>query len=204
MYLKFFKRFFDLVFSIVLGLIMSPFILIISFVILCLYGWPIFYIHSRIGFSGKLINIFKFRTMYVDAEVKLEKHLRDNPKDRKIWSEKHKLTNDPRITKFGLFLRKYSLDELPQILNVLKGEMSLIGPRPIVDDEVKKYGDSFNFYKKVKPGITGLWQVSGRNDIDYSKRVALDEFYVSNVSFLLDLMILLKTLPAIISKKGAY
>ena len=86
-------------------------------------------------------------------------------------------------------MRKYSLDELPQILNVLKGEMSLIGPRPIVDDEVKKYGDSFNFYKKVKPGITGLWQVSGRNDIDYSKRVALDEFYVSNVSFLLDLMI---------------
>ena len=114
---------------------------------------------------------------------------------------KDKLTNDPRITKFGLFLRKYSLDELPQILNVLKGEMSLIGPRPIVDNEIKKYGDSFNFYKKVKPGITGLWQVSGRNDIDYSKRVALDEFYVSNVSFLLDLMILLKTLPAIISKR---
>ena len=204
MYLKFFKRFFDFVFSIVLGLIISPFILIISFVVLCSHGRPIFYIHSRIGFSGNSIDIFKFRTMYLDAEFKLEKHLREHPKDRKIWNEKHKLINDPRITNFGLFLRKYSLDELPQILNVFKGEMSLVGPRPIVGDEIKKYGDSFNFYKKVKPGITGLWQVSGRNDIDYSKRVALDEFYVSNLSFLLDLLILLKTFPAIISKKGAY
>ena len=204
MYLKFFKRFFDIFFVIIVVLIISPVFICIMIVNFLLNGNPIFFTHSRLGCSGKLFNVYKFRTMHLDADGMLQKYFKDSPDDRKNWNEKHKLINDPRINNFGFFLRRYSLDELPQLLNVLKGEMSLVGPRPIVNDEVEKYGDSFNFYKKVKPGITGLWQVSGRNDIRYNKRVELDVFYARNISFLLDLSILFRTLPVIIFKKGAY
>jgi lipopolysaccharide/colanic/teichoic acid biosynthesis glycosyltransferase len=142
--------------------------------------------------------------MYLNSEDILESYFIKNSDAKRIWEEKHKLYNDPRVNKFGKFLRKFSLDELPQIFNVLKGNMSLVGPRPIVLDEIKKYGSSLSFYKKLKPGITGLWQVSGRNDLSYSKRVQLDVFYIQNVTFFMDLSILLKTFPAIFFKKGAY
>ena len=204
MYSEFFKRIFDIFFVITGGLIISPLFFCIMIVNFLLYSNPIFFTHTRLGLSGKPINIYKFRTMYLGADERLQKHFKEFPEDIKIWNQKHKLINDPRINNFGVFLRKYSLDELPQLLNVLKGEMSLVGPRPIVNHEVEKYGDSFNVYKKVKPGMTGLWQISGRNDIRYSERVELDVFYVKNISFLLDLSILFKTLPVVIFKKGAY
>ena len=131
-------------------------------------------------------------------------HFEKYPYEKKFWEENQKLKNDPRITKVGYFLREFSLDELPQIFNVLKGDMSFIGPRPIVDSEKYKYGNDFSYYKKVKPGISGLWQVSGRNDISYSKRIELDCLYTKNISFLLDLKIFFKTFYVILMKKGAY
>lgn len=147
---------------------------------------------------------FKFRTMVADAEERLEEYLACIPEARLQWESERKLKEDPRITRVGLFLRKTSFDELPQLLNVLKGEMSLIGPRPIVTDEIEKYRENFKYYKAVCPGLSGLWQVSGRNDIDYGQRVMLDTFYVRNWSLWLDFMILLRTLPAVFKKEGAY
>ena len=160
--------------------------------------------HKRIGKKGKSFNLFKFRTMYSNSEVLLEKYLEKSDYARKEWTRNQKLYDDPRVTRFGKILRKYSLDEIPQLINVFLGEMSIVGPRPIVLDEVEKYKEKFEVYCKVKPGITGLWQVSGRNDIDYNKRIELDTFYVNNLNFFMDVSILIKTLPAVIFNKGAY
>ena len=142
--------------------------------------------------------------MVKDADLKLKDYLEKNPELRKEWETAFKLKRDPRVTKIGRFLRKYSLDEFPQLINVLKGEMSLVGPRPIVDDEVDHYGDSFDPYTWVRPGITGMWQVSGRSDTEYKKRIHLDEYYVRNWSLWLDIHILARTLTAVIKKDGAY
>lgn len=165
---------------------------------------PVFFLQKRIGNGGREFWCFKFRTMVLDADECLEQYLVENPLARHEWDNERKLKNDPRITPIGRILRRTSLDELPQMFNVLKGEMSLIGPRPIVAEEIEKYGNYFSYYKSVCPGISGLWQVSGRNDVDYAQRVMLDTFYVRNWSLWLDFMILLRTIPAVLRKNGAY
>ncbi len=158
----------------------------------------------RIGKGGKIIEIYKFRTMYENAEQILENILLENEHLRREWEEKRKLSRDPRVTRLGRFLRKSSLDELPQFINVLKGEMSIVGPRPITEEELKKYyGEFSSIYLQVKPGITGYWQVSGRSMVDYKTRVAMDVFYVLNWSIWLDFFILLKTVWVVIKGEGA-
>lgn len=186
----------------------SAFVLVLPvFVILCFAIWaqdggsPIF-AHRRIGRGGKLFPCLKLRTMVVDSERRLQELLESDPAAAFEWHVSQKLRNDPRITPLGAFLRKSSLDELPQLLNVLCGHMSLVGPRPIVAAEVKRYGRYFRFYCAVRPGITGLWQVSGRNDVSYRRRVAIDTVYARSRSMGMDLAILSRTVPAVISSRG--
>jgi lipopolysaccharide/colanic/teichoic acid biosynthesis glycosyltransferase len=157
-----------------------------------------------VGQHGKSIRVYKFRTMVENSRDVLAGELRKNPALRDEWIRTRKLVRDPRLTRAGRFLRRTSLDELPQIFNVLKGDMSLVGPRPIVQKEIARYGEIFPLYTQVKPGITGLWQISGRNDVSYVRRVELDQFYVYNWSVWLDLYILIRTIPTVISGKGAY
>jgi undecaprenyl-phosphate galactose phosphotransferase len=158
-----------------------------------------------VGKKGKIFKCFKFRTMYLDAEDRLERILSEDLIAREEWEKFRKIKNDPRITRVGKFLRKTSLDELPQLINVFKGEMSLIGPRPVVQEEIDKYyKDAAKLYFSVLPGITGLWQVSGRSDTNYEYRVALDAWYVRNWHPWIDIVILLKTIKVVISGKGAY
>ena len=164
---------------------------------------PVFYRAKRLGKNGKTIYVLKFRTMYQDADVKLDQLLAENPELQAEWKKNFKLDKDPRITKIGHFMRKTSLDELPQFINVIKGEMALIGPRPIVEKEVAYYGNDYKVFSSVKPGITGLWQVSGRSDIDYADRVALDVFYVNNWSIWMDLYIFIATFNAVLFHRGA-
>lgn len=166
-------------------------------------GHPVF-VHERIGFEGRRFRVYKFRTMYIDANERLEELLETSEESRRAWERDYKLKDDPRITNIGNFLRKTSLDELPQLINVLKGEMSLVGPRPITEDEIAKYGDYFEYFTAVKPGITGLWQVSGRNDIEYEERIQLDVWYVRNWSIELDIQILIKTVLVVLGRKGSY
>lgn len=198
------KRGMDLVFSVVGGFCILPLFAVIGMAIKLETPGPVFFRQSRIGRDGRTIHILKFRTMVQNAEEVLEKYLADNPDLRKEWEADQKLRNDPRITHVGAWLRRTSLDELPQLWNVLIGEMSLVGPRPIVENEIVKYGSAFNSYKRVRPGMTGLWQVSGRNDLSYKQRVHLDRFYISNWSTWLDLLILARTVPVVLGRKGAY
>jgi lipopolysaccharide/colanic/teichoic acid biosynthesis glycosyltransferase len=165
---------------------------------------PIFYSHRRIRKSGAFFSMWKFRTMCVNSAEVLEDYLARNPKARAEWNRTHKLREDPRITPLGLFLRRYSLDELPQLWNVLVGQMSLVGPRPIVAAEVEKYGDCFDCYCRVKPGLTGLWQVSGRSAVSYETRVALDCEYVTRWSLMRDIWILSKTFSSVVNQDGAF
>jgi Undecaprenyl-phosphate galactose phosphotransferase WbaP len=164
----------------------------------------VFYNQYRLGQYGKKIKVWKFRTMVSDADQVLEHYLKLHPDYRQEWEANHKIKNDPRVTRVGKILRRFSLDELPQLWNVLSGEMSMVGPRPIVDDEKRYYASCLRLYMQVKPGLTGLWQVSGRNDVSYEKRVQLDEYYVRNWSIWLDLYILARTFFAILGGKGAY
>lgn len=166
------------------------------------HSGPIFFRHERLGKDGKPINIFKFRTMYYTSKNNKNCILSKN--ELKEYESCYKIRSDPRITNLGLFLRKYSLDELPQFLNIFLGDMSLVGPRPIVSEEKEKYGSVFKEYCQVRPGLTGLWQVSGRNDLSYAERVALDHYYLTHWSLSLDFWILLRTIPAVLSAKGAY
>lgn len=198
------KRATDLFFSITGGLLIFPFFLLVIILIRMNSKGPALFKQKRIGLNGQEFKVYKFRTMVEDAEKALEKFLKENPEYQAEWDENHKLKKDPRITSVGKILRKTSLDELPQILNVIKGEMSLVGPRPIVESEIEKYGGIFQMYSHVRPGITGLWQVTGRSDTSYEERVTLDRYYVANWSFWLDIYILLKTIPAVLGKKGAY
>jgi lipopolysaccharide/colanic/teichoic acid biosynthesis glycosyltransferase len=164
----------------------------------------VFFGHDRIGQSGKKFTLWKFRTMIFDGKGVLERHLAQNHTARAEWEANHKIKDDPRVTSMGKFLRRYSLDELPQLWNVLKGEMSLVGPRPIVTDEIERYREGYSLYKRVHPGITGLWQVSGRTDASYDERVRFDEYYVRNWSIWLDIYILLRTFWAVLQRRGAY
>lgn len=167
-------------------------------------GGSAFYRQTRIGKGGKTFKVLKFRTMVENADKVLKKYLEENPEMMAEWNADQKLRNDPRITRTGRILRKTSLDELPQLWNVLKGEMSLVGPRPIVADEIDRYGDKFKYYAQVPPGISGLWQVSGRNDVDYEQRVGFDEYYVRNRSIWMNLHIIIRTFLVVLKRDGAY
>lgn len=197
------KRCFDIVVSILLLFLLAPLFL---FLILKVRqsGGPAFFGHTRIGRQGRAFPCYKFRTMVPDSAAVLEKLLRESPEARIEWEREFKLKNDPRITDIGDFLRRSSLDELPQLWNVLTGEMSLVGPRPVVADELEKYAEDVSYYLQVRPGMTGLWQVSGRNDVDYDTRVALDAWYVRNWSLWNDIVILLKTVKVVLARDGAY
>ena len=164
----------------------------------------VIFAHKRVGKNGILFPCYKFQSMVPNAQEKLKAYLAQNPSARKEWEETFKLTNDPRITKLGAFLRKTSLDELPQLWNVIKGDMSLVGPRPIVQEEIDKYDKNFREYSMVLPGITGMWQASGRSDTTYEERVAMDTWYVRNWSIWIDIMYLFKTIKAVFVGKGAY
>lgn len=198
------KRIIDICLVLFGGLIVSPILGLIAVFIKLDSKGSIFYSQSRVGYQGKPIQVWKFRTMVKNADQILEDFLNQNPELRSEWDDDYKLKSDPRITRVGHILRKLSLDEIPQIWNVLKGEMSLIGPRPIVSEEIERYGDTFELYKYVLPGLTGLWQVSGRNNTSYERRVNLDGYYVQNWSMWLDIYILIKTLWVVISRDGAY
>lgn len=167
-------------------------------------GGPILFGHTRIGKGGKKFKCWKFRSMTVDAAERLEAHLRMHPSARREWERDHKLRDDPRVTRWGAFMRKSSVDELPQLFNVLRGEMNLVGPRPIVEDEVRRYGRYIRHYAAVSPGITGLWQVSGRNDTTYRRRVAIDTVYRRTRCLRLDVWILVMTVSVVLTRKGSY
>lgn len=198
------KRTFDLVSSILGIIIISPILLIIALLIYKSSPGPVVFSHMRIGANGKKFPCYKFRSMVNNAQELLEDYLNKNPKAREEWENDFKLKNDPRITSIGSFLRRTSLDELPQLFNVIKGEMSLVGPRPIIDKEIEKYGDYIHDYYIVSPGMTGYWQVSGRSDVDYQERVQMDSWYVRNWSLWQDIILLFKTVGVVSGKKGAY
>ncbi|HEY3696000.1 sugar transferase [Phenylobacterium sp.] len=167
-------------------------------------GGPALFKHRRVGQGGAAFRCWKFRTMRVDAAERLAELLAHDPEARREWERDQKLRNDPRVTPLGAFLRKSSLDELPQLINLLRGEMNLVGPRPIVEAEIARYGWRYRHYQAVKPGITGLWQVSGRNHVDYRTRVALDSLYSQRRNMSLDVWILLRTAPAVLFSRGCY
>jgi len=196
---------FNYTLAILLLPLLLPIIGIIAILIKRESPGPVFFKHNRIGKDGKIIGTLKFRSMYQDAQERLEKLLEENPEIKKEWEENFKLKNDPRVTKIGAFLRKTSLDELPQIFNVLKGEMNFVGPRPVIQQEIDQYyKEHAEYYYMVKPGITGLWQVSGRSDTDYGYRIKTDKWYVSNWSLWLDIVILFKTVKVVAKREGAY
>jgi len=187
----------------VLLVLLSPLMLLVAWLTWKRDGAPIFFAHYRVGLNGKLFRCLKFRTMYRESEQMLADLLRDNAQAREEWQRDQKLSNDPRVTPVGNFLRRTSLDELPQLFNVLRGEMVLVGPRPITVAELTRYGRVRWHYLSVRPGITGLWQVSGRNDTSYEERVALDRNYVEQRSLWLDMHILFKTVGVVLSRDGA-
>lgn len=193
----------DLMLTLIGGTLLLPFLIAIAVLIRIDSPGPVFYGQIRIGQGGHRFRAWKFRSMVDNADQVLESYFQQNPELRDAWEQDHKLKNDPRVTRVGRFLRRTSLDELPQLWNILRGEMSLVGPRPIVDEEIWRYGDKLPLYSKVTPGLTGMWQVSGRNDISYEERVNLDAYYVRNWSVWLDIYILLKTVWVVLAGEGA-
>ena len=199
------KRAFDLSFSLIALLTLLPFLFLISALIYVTTPGPIFFAHHRIGRGGKPFKCLKFRTMTIGAEQSLTKILKSDPKLNAEWQKNFKLKNDPRVTKVGRYLRKFSLDELPQLINVIKGELSIVGPRPVMLTEIQTfYGSKAEKILSVRPGMTGLWQISGRNNCSYAERVQLDEKYVSSQSLKNDFKIIYKTIPALITSKGSF
>ena len=199
------KRALDVLGAIVLAVVFSPLILAIVIVALSRRGrGSIIYKHRRIGRDGRAFECLKFRTMVPNADQVLRELLERDPALEAEWVRDHKLRCDPRVTRLGRFLRRTSLDELPQLWNVMRGEMSLVGPRPVVPEELLRYGRNVRAYLSAKPGITGLWQVKGRNDTDYRRRIVLDTYYVRNQNLLLDLYILFKTTRVVLGGSGAY
>ena len=198
------KRAIDVLVAMIVLVTGLPVMIVVALAVKLTSPGPIFYGHKRLGFGEKWFSAWKFRTMYWNADAILRDYLAAHPEARDEWERDQKLKDDPRVTRIGRFLRRMSLDELPQVWNVLKGEMSLVGPRPIVAKEIDKYGNVFGTYSAVKPGITGMWQVSGRNDVTYEERVKLDQYYVANWSPWLDVFILAKTILVLIRRDGAY
>jgi exopolysaccharide production protein ExoY len=196
-------RFLDVSIALAGLLFFAPLMILIAAAIMA-SGGPVLFRQMRLGQGGELFACLKFRTMYVDAEQLLAEVLANDPVARAGWEREHKLRRDPRVSTVGRFLRKTSLDELPQLFNVIAGSMSIVGPRPIVAAEAKRYGRYIRTYCAVRPGITGLWQISGRNETSYRRRVACDVAYVRTRSALKDLLIIVKTIPAVCFARGAY
>ena len=201
---RFFVRVFDILFSSIGIILLMPVLMVVALLVYMQDGGPIFFGQQRLGENGKRFKCYKFRSMLKNAPELLDKYLKEHPELLDEWKRDHKLKNDPRITAFGQFIRKTSLDEFPQLWNVLKGDMSLVGPRPIVEAEVEKYKKSYRFYSSVRPGITGLWQISGRNNVSYNRRVAMDRVFCKEYSFMLYLYILFATIPAVLLQRGSY
>jgi exopolysaccharide production protein ExoY len=198
------RRCADVAIAVIALVILAPLLITTALLVWRQDGGPAFFGHRRLGEGGKTFRCWKFRSMVVNSQERLAEYLAANPAAASEWALNHKLKNDPRITGLGRFLRKSSVDELPQLFNVLVGEMSIVGPRPIVEAELEKYGHYIADYYSVRPGITGLWQVCGRNDVSYRRRVAIDVTYVRERTLLLDCKILLMTIPAILTSKGTY
>ena len=197
---KFVKRFFDIVLASIGMIVLSPIFLIISLAIKLESKGPIFFKHTRIGKDGKIIKIYKFRSMVNNAEDMIKEF---TPEQMKEYRENYKLTNDPRITKVGKFLRKTSLDELPQLINIIKGDLSIIGPRPVVSDELKKYGTNTRKFLSVTPGLTGYRAANGRSCTSYEQRMQMELFYIDNLSLKMDIKVFFKTIEAVIKREGA-
>jgi len=198
------KRGFDIVAALAAIILLLPLLGLIALAIKLWDRGPVFYRHRRIGLNGATFDCLKFRSMVVNGDEVLSHHLAANSEAAREWEETRKLKRDPRITPLGASMRKTSLDELPQLLNILKGEMSFVGPRPIVTAEVPKYGTTIAHYLRARPGLTGPWQVSGRNDVTYATRVALDRGYVEDWSFSRDLAIIAKTVRVVVCSRGCY
>jgi undecaprenyl-phosphate galactose phosphotransferase len=202
---RFLKRVFDLAVSFTATILLLPLFLVIAVIIKIDSRGPVLFIQERYKKEGKKFKLLKFRTMYVDADARLKEHLHQHPELQEEWDQYKKLKSfDPRVTRVGKFLRRFSLDEAPQILNVLKGHMSIVGPRPYLPREKQEIQQSAAIIFRVKSGLTGLWQIKGRNELNFDTRLKLDEFYVRNWSFLLDITIILKTFGAVLKGKGAY
>jgi undecaprenyl-phosphate galactose phosphotransferase len=197
------KRTMDVALTTMVVLALSPALLFLAYLVRR-DGGPALFAHTRIGRNGEAFRCLKFRTMVMNADKVLEKVLAEDPEARAEWERDFKLRNDPRITRLGRFLRTTSLDELPQLFNVLRGDMSLVGPRPIVNDEICRYGAAFHDYARCRPGITGAWQVSGRNDVSYGSRVKLDQDYAQRWSVGTDISVLWKTIFVVVARRGAY
>jgi lipopolysaccharide/colanic/teichoic acid biosynthesis glycosyltransferase len=197
------KRAFDLGLGVTLAVVSFPVAIVIALAVVIQSGGPILYSQRRVGRGGRFISVWKFRTMVVEADAVLQQYLDQDPALAAEWRERRKLRRDPRVTGIGRLLRKTSLDELPQLWNVIRGDMSLVGPRPVVAEELCRYGSNSSLYLAVKPGVTGLWQTSGRNNTTYDYRVKLDSEYVRTWSIAKDLRIVLNTIPAVVRGIGA-
>lgn len=198
------KRAFDVTMAVSALVFISPIFLLLMLLVKVTDPGPIFFGHRRIGHNGQTFRCLKFRTMMTDGDRVLQAYLQQNPKAQEEWLATRKLQNDPRVTVVGAVLRKLSLDELPQLLNIIRGEMSVVGPRPVVEDELEMYEGAAVYYLQSRPGLTGLWQVSGRNDVSYASRVAFDTHYVKNWSLRNDMLIIARTIPAVCFSRGSY
>jgi exopolysaccharide production protein ExoY len=194
----------DLTIALSILLFTLPLLIVVALMVRMQDGGRAVFAHERVGHNGRMFKCLKFRSMVLDADRRLAELLASDPYARAEWDRDHKLKCDPRITRVGAFLRRSSLDELPQLFNVLRGDMSIVGPRPIVTAEISRYGRRFQHYCAVKPGITGLWQVSGRNDVAYRRRVAMDTLYARHKSLAWDIKLLLLTVPAVLFASGSY
>ena len=198
-----FKRAFDIVVALIALIFLAPLIAVFAIMVRFQDGGAAFFSQTRYGLNGRTFKCYKIRSMSIDAADRLGRILETNPELKREWQASQKLKNDPRITPLGNFLRKSSIDELPQLWNVIRGDMSIVGPRPIVKNEIQKYGDSYRYYTAVRPGLTGLWQIEGRADTTYDERVDMDVKYVRTRSFFSDIWIILKTIPAVLASRGA-
>lgn len=199
------KRIFDIAFSFSMMIIGLPFFFLLAILVRFSSKGPIFYAQQRVGRGGRLFSCYKFRTMYPDADLRLQRLLQENSALKLEWERAYKLKKDPRVTPIGRFLRKTSLDELPQFWNVLKGDLSIVGPRPVTKEEVDQYiAPRHQDFLMIRPGLTGPWQVSGRSNLSYAERIEMDLSYVESRTFLGDLWLILKTIPAVFTSRGAY
>lgn len=198
------KRSFDITSALAAIIVFSPILLLIMALVKFSDGGSVFYGHRRVGHNGRYFRCLKFRTMVPNGDEVLRRHIESDPRAAEEWRATRKLKDDPRVTVIGSVLRKLSLDELPQLFNILRGDMSVVGPRPVVDEELGLYDHQAVFYLQTRPGLTGLWQISGRNDVSYESRIAFDTHYVQNWSFVKDILIIAKTVPAVCMSRGSY
>jgi len=196
-------RLFDITLAVMILVFALPALLLIGLALFVSDPGPLFFVHRRLGYRARPFGCIKFRTMRINGPDILQRHLASNHAARLEWQRTQKLRNDPRVTAVGRLVRKYSLDEFPQLINVIKGDMSIVGPRPIIDEEVSRYGRSFEYYCAVRPGLTGLWQVSGRSDTTYKQRVELDVAYVLRKTIGFDLILIARTIPAVAFARGS-